>query len=187
MEEVQIGDQIWMGSNLDVATFRNGDPIPNAETDEAWERAGENGEPAWCYYDNDPANGEKYGKLYNWYAVNDARGLAPEGWYIPSDEEWMDLVDYLGGEFEAGDRMKSTSGWNDDGDGTNESGLSGLPGGNRSKNGPFDYIGGDGRWWSSTESITDFAWDRYLGYDFGNVFSGEVNKGEGLSVRCIKE
>lgn len=70
MEEVKVGDQIWMGRNLDVSTFRNGDPIPYAETDEEWEEAGENGEPAWCYYDNDPENGEKYGKLYNWYAVD---------------------------------------------------------------------------------------------------------------------
>lgn len=78
MEEVIIGDQVWMASNLDVDTFRNGDPIPHAKTDEDWELAGANGEPAWCYYGNNPGNSEEFGKLYNWYAVNDPRGLAPE-------------------------------------------------------------------------------------------------------------
>lgn len=74
MEEVKIGDQIWMTRNLNVDKFCNGDPIPETKTNEEWIKAGENGKPAWCYYDNDPANGEKYGKLYNWYAVNDPRG-----------------------------------------------------------------------------------------------------------------
>jgi uncharacterized protein (TIGR02145 family) len=164
MKEVKIGDQIWMSKNLDVDTFRNGDPIPHAETDEAWEEAAENQEPAWCYYDNDPTNGEKYGKLYNWYAVNDPRGLAPEGWYIPSDDEWMTLIDYLGGEIEAGVKMKSTIGWNDDGNGTNESGFSGLPAGDR--NWSFYDIGKCGYWWSSTEEATHSA----LGYLPPTVF-----------------
>ena len=87
-QTITIGTQVWMTKNLDVATFRNGDPIPQAKTDEEWEKAGENQQPAWCYYDNDPANGAKYGKLYNWYAVNDSRGLAPVGYHIPSDAEW---------------------------------------------------------------------------------------------------
>jgi len=86
--EVTIGNQVWMSQNLNVDKFRNGDPIPHAETREEWEKAGENRHPAWCYYDNDSANADKYGKLYNWYAVNDPRGLAPEGWKIPSHEDW---------------------------------------------------------------------------------------------------
>ena len=104
---VQIGTQVWMTKNLDVSTFRNGDPIPEAKTDEEWEKAGENKQPAWCYYNNDPGNGEKYGKLYNWYAVNDSRGLAPVGYHIPSDAEWTILTDFLGGEDAAGNKMKS--------------------------------------------------------------------------------
>ena len=84
--EITIGRQVWMTENLNVDKFRNGDPISHAKTDEEWVKAGENGSPAWSHYDNDPANGEKYGKLYNWYAVNDSRGLAPEGWKIPSDD-----------------------------------------------------------------------------------------------------
>jgi len=185
MEEVKIGDQIWMTRNLNVDKFCNGDPIPEAKTNEEWIKAGENGEPAWCYYDNDPENGEKFGRLYNWYAVNDFRGLAPEGWYIPSDDEWMTLVDYLGGEIEAGEKMKSTSGWNDDGNGTNESGFSGLPAGDR--NGSFYDFGKCGYWWSSTEEASHSAWNRYLDYRDGNVYSFNYDKDGGLSVRCIKD
>jgi uncharacterized protein (TIGR02145 family) len=110
-QTVTIGTQVWTTKNLDVSTFRNGDVIPQASTDEAWEAAGENKQPAWCYYDNDPKNGTKYGKLYNWYAVNDPRGLAPEGYHIPTDAEWTVLTDYLGGERSESKKMKSTSGW----------------------------------------------------------------------------
>jgi uncharacterized protein (TIGR02145 family) len=104
-QTVTIGTQVWMTKNLDVSTFRNGDPIPEAKTDEEWKKAGENKQPAWCYYDNDPANGAKYGKLYNWYAVNDSRGLAPVGYHIPSDAEWTKLEVFLGAD--AGNKMKS--------------------------------------------------------------------------------
>ena len=108
-QTVNIGKQIWMTKNLNVDKFRNGDPIPEAKTDAEWLSAGENEQPAWCYYDNDPANGAKYGKLYNWFAVNDNRGLAPEGYHIPSDEEWITLENYLG--VKASQKMKNTSGW----------------------------------------------------------------------------
>lgn len=109
-KSVKRGTQIWMTENLNVSTFRNGEPIPEAKTVEEWEKAGENKQPAWCYYNNYPKNGAKYGKLYNWYAVIDPRGLAPEGWHVPSNEEWQTLEDYLGDD--AGKKMKSTSGWN---------------------------------------------------------------------------
>ena len=105
-QTVTIGNQTWTTKNLDVATFRNGDAIPQAKTNEEWSAAGENKQPAWCYYDNDVKNGPKYGKLYNWYAVNDARGLAPAGWHIPTDEEWTVLSTFLGGEDGAGIKMK---------------------------------------------------------------------------------
>jgi uncharacterized protein (TIGR02145 family) len=109
---VTIGTQVWMKENLNVSTFRNGDPIPEAKTDEEWKAAGDAKQPAWCYYNNDPKNGTKYGKLYNWYAVNDSRGLAPEGWHVPTDEEWTVLIGYLGGEKDITKKIKSTSGWN---------------------------------------------------------------------------
>ncbi len=127
-QTVTIGTQVWMSKNLDVAKFRNGDPIPEAKTDEEWYKAVKNKQPAWCYYENDPANGAKYGKLYNWYAVNDSRGLAPVGYHIPSDAEWTQLTDYLGGRDVAGGKMKSTTGWKaPNKDASNSSGFSGLP------------------------------------------------------------
>ena len=190
-KEVTIGKQVWMTQNLNVDKFRNGDPIPEAKTDEEWSKAGENGEPAWCYYNNNPDNGDRYGKLYNWYAVNDPRGLAPEGWKIPSDEEWSRLADFLGGESVAGTKMKSTDFWADyggkSGNGTNESGFSGLPGGFRYSTGPFSYIGKNGHWWSSTEYFTNYAWYRNLIYGSGSVLRGANGKGDGFSVRCLRD
>lgn len=185
--QVKIGNQIWMTKNLDVDHFRNGDPIFQAKTAEEWERAGETGSPAWCYYNNDPANGSKYGKLYNWYAVNDPRGLAPVGYHIPSDKEWSLLTDFLGGSKVAGGKMKSTSGWANNGNGSNSSGFTGLAGGYRDNNGTFNAIGEYGNWWSSTEYDPSSAWFRDLGYDDGNVYRYGNYKGGGLSVRCLRD
>jgi len=107
--EVAIGNQVWTSKNLDVSMFRNGEAIPLAKTDAEWESAGENQQPAWCYYENKGENGTTYGKLYNWYAVNDPRGLAPNGYHIPTDAEWTILTDNLGEE--ASTKMKNASGW----------------------------------------------------------------------------
>ena len=190
-KEVTIGKQVWMTQNLNVDKFRNGDPIPEAKTDEEWSKAGENGEPAWCYYNNNPDNGDRYGKLYNWYAVNDPRGLAPEGWKIPSDEEWSRLADFLGGESVAGTKMKSTDFWADyggkSGNGTNESGFSGLPGGLRYHDGSFLNVGKNGNWWSSTEIDSFNAWHRILNYSNGSVNWYYYNKENGFSVRCLRD
>lgn len=109
-QTVAIGTQVWMTKNLDVSTFRNGDSIPQAKSPEEWIKAGSNKQPAWCYYGNDPSNGAKYGKLYNWYAVIDSRGLAPVGYHIPSDAEWSKLESLLGSD--AGTKIKSKNGWN---------------------------------------------------------------------------
>ena len=189
--EVTIGKQVWMIENLNVDKFRNGDAIPQAKTDEEWAKAEVNGEPAWCYYNNNPDNGDRYGKLYNWYAVNDPRGLAPEGWKIPSDEDWSRLTDYLGGESLAGKKMKFTDFWADNdgkvGNGTNESGFSGLPGGYRSNRGPFSSFGASGYWWSSTEKSTDDAWNFPLKNTSDNVKISHTAKESGLSVRCLRD
>jgi uncharacterized protein (TIGR02145 family) len=185
-QTVTIGTQVWMTKNLDVDRFRNGDPIPEAKTTEEWENAGENKQPAWCYYDNDPKNGEKYGKLYNWYAVSDSRGLAPEGWHVPSNDEWTVLTDNLG----SGYKIKDTYGWTSNGNetkSTNSSGFSGLPGGDRSYVGSFDFIGYHGYWWSSTEGNTNNAWSRTLNYRYGFVDGFTNHKGNGFSVRCLRD
>jgi len=183
---VKIGNQIWMTQNLKVAFFRNGDSVPYVKTAEDWEKAGKEQKPAWCYYNNDPANDSKYGKLYNWYAVNDARGLAPAGWHIPSDVEWKQLTDYIGGNEAAGKKLKSASGWELNGNGTNESGFSGLPGGYRYDYGFFNYGGLFAVWWASPVEYTSFAWLYYQAYNFGNAFRYFPNKAFGFSVRCVK-
>lgn len=191
-QTITIGTQVWMTKNLDVATFRNGDTIPQAKTDDEWSDFWLEAQPAWCYYDNDPANGAKYGKLYNWYAVNDPRGLAPVGYHIPSDAEWTRLADFLGGENVAGTKMRSKSGWDSypggSGNGTNTSGFSGLPGGNRDPGGRFDFIEQNGFWWSSTESNKKHAaWSRDLWYIKGSVDRYDVSKDYGFSVRCLRD
>jgi len=185
---VKIGNQEWMTNNLNVSAFRNGDAIPQAKTAEEWKKAGENKQPAWCYYNNDSENGAKYGKLYNWYAVNDARGLAPSGWHIPSDAEWTTLSDNLGGVDEAGHKMKSQAGWTYEGNGSNASGFSGLPGGSRYNYGTFFNVGSyGGIWWSSTEKNTDYAWYRYLVHYTGVVYRNYDYKAYGFSVRCLRD
>ena len=181
---VTIGSQVWTSKNLDVATYCNGDAIPQVHDKGVWASLTSG---AWCYYDNDASKGTKYGKLYNWYAVNDPRGLAPNGYHIPTDAEWTQLSDYLGGDEEAGTKMKSTSGWVENGNGTNSSGFSVLPGGFRNYNGTFNYIGYFGYWWSSTELDTNIAWYRYLGYNYGNVTRNYSYRGFGISVRCLRD
>ncbi len=184
---IKIGSQVWMTDNLNVSTFRNGDIINEAKSEKEWEAASNNKQPAWCYYDNDPKNGAKYGKLYNWYAVNDSRGLAPKGFHIPSNAEWDQLSDYLGVYEKAGTKMKSNSDWNNNGNGTNESGFSGLPGGFCFGYGTFTSIGNRGIWWSSSEAGTNDAWVRELVFCYG--FFEEISHGNGfgLSVRCLRD
>ena len=104
-QDVTIGTQTWAAKNLDVSTYRNGDKIPQVQDKKAWTNLKTG---AWCYYENNTANGTKYGKLYNWYAVNDPRGLAPNGYYIPSHPDWEILKDYLGGELNAGTKLKES-------------------------------------------------------------------------------
>jgi len=111
VKEVKIGTQVWMAENLNVFYFKNGDAIPVVKTAEEWKKAGENKQPSCCYYENNAENGKTYGLLYNWYAVNDARGLAPAGYHMPTNAEWTTLSNYLGGKEVAGTKMKSTSGW----------------------------------------------------------------------------
>ena len=187
-ETIKIGNQEWMAKNLNVCHFRNGESIPEAKSNEEWKKAGASKQPVWCNYDNEISNGKKYGKLYNGYAVNDPRGLAPEGWGIPSDEEWIQLVDYLGGEDVAGTKMKSTSGWSDNGNDTNKSGFSGLRGGYRNFGGNFYNIGyfGSG-WWSSTEGGDDGARSCSLSLNGPEIDRSVLGKGNGFSVRCLKD
>jgi clan AA aspartic protease (TIGR02281 family) len=182
---VKIGSQIWMTENLNVERFRNGDIIPEVKSNEEWLEAGYQGKPAWCYYENNPENGKKYGKLYNWYAISDSRGLIPNGWHISSDDEWTILIDYLGGEDSSESRLKSKYGWQEKRTITNECGFSGLPGGNRSANGPFNFIDTSGYWWSSYKNNKDEGRIHILDC-CGIKRYYYASKAYGFSIRCIK-
>jgi len=192
---ITIGTQRWMKVNLDVVTYRNGDTIPQVNDRLAWENLTTG---AWCYYNNDPANGVIYGKLYNWYAVNDPRGLAPQGFHIPTEAEWTTLGTFLGGDEVAGGKMKTTgiTTWTTPNAGaTNESGFSGLPGGMRndynttppSYTDSFNGVGVYGLWWSASAGSSTNANCRQLISALGRLFIYENNKKRGFSVRCLRD
>ena len=184
---IQIGTQKWMSKNLDVAFYRNGDPIPQVTDPTAWAALTTG---AWCYNNNDSTLGTTYGKLYNWYAVNDTRGLAPQGWHIPSDAEWITFENTLGGSSVAGGKMKEagTLHWtNPNVGGNNNSGWAGLPGGYRNFNGTWQTVGINGLWWSSTDYDTFYASFHYLVYSNANAIRDEGIKMAGYSVRCVRD
>jgi len=197
LESVKIGSQIWASKNLEVSSFSNGENIFQAKTREDWVRAGNEKKAAWCYYEFHSKNGPKYGKLYNWYAVSDYRGLAPKGWHIPTEAEWKKLIQYLGGEKNAATKMQSTNEWQGYSGrsgclGSNSSNFNALPGGSCNIDGIFSDIGIYGGWWSaSTTSSFDRAWmcglngDQNVNVECGPVYSGGSLKQSGLSVRCI--
>ncbi|OFY71685.1 MAG: hypothetical protein A3G23_03815 [Bacteroidetes bacterium RIFCSPLOWO2_12_FULL_37_12] len=194
---VKIGTQTWTINNLNVSKFADGNTIPEAKTKEEWSKACNEKKPIWCYYDFKSSNGEKYGKLYNWYAVIDPHGLAPEGFHIPSMTEFSTLIKFLG--FESALKLKSTSDWDvndvdyeeDDkpGNGDNQSGFNGKPGGYYMGKG-YEIskdIQKVGRWWSSTEEDISRAYYLSLSYMiFFAIEDNSVSKDFGLSIRCIK-
>jgi uncharacterized protein (TIGR02145 family) len=181
----KIGDLTWMAENLNVVTFLNGDTIPEAKTDDAWSTAGEKGKPAWCYYNNKVKNGEKYGRIYNWYAVNDSRGLAPKGWHVSSLGDWGNLEIFLGRD--GGSKLKSLTGWDEAGFGNNSTGFNALPGGSRGDDGAFETIKLCAYFWLSTDKEGVFGWDRTLQFNNEIINSSAPNKWCGFSVRCVKD
>lgn len=184
---VTIGNQIWMAENLKTRKYRNGDPIPNVSDNAGWS-ALKTG--AYCLYNNDAADKSGYGVLYNWYAVNDSRNIAPLGWHIPSDEEWTALTNYLQGSSRAGGKIKETgtSHWSDPNSGAvNSTGFTALPGGYRAKDGVFKNLSFCGTWWATSEYTQSVAWYRYVDYGTGNIYSVSTYKACGLSIRCIKD
>jgi uncharacterized protein (TIGR02145 family) len=215
---IKIGDQWWMAENLRTTRYRNGDAIPTGLSNTQWENTTSG---AYAIYPHGSVVGinseaemvNAYGKLYNWYAVDDNRGLCPEGWHVPTDAEWTVLVDYVvaqgypnsdivGG---AGNALKSRRQVNSplgapwatsehprwDFHSTHHGldifGFSGLPGGNRNSLGYYVSIGGYGTWWSSTEGSTYEAWYRYLLHYLGNVGRYYYGKQSGFSVRCLRD
>jgi len=199
---ITIGTQVWMAENLKTTKYRNGTSIPNVTTgNDAWLTLTSG---AYCNYNNDANNATTYGRLYNWYAVNTGN-LAPTGWHVPTDAEWTTLTTYLtnngfgyqGSGSDIAKSLASTSGWisssiyadspANDQTSNNSSGFTALPGGKREGNGTFYFIGDLGYWWSSTEFSTDYAWYRYLHYDYGYVYRLSDYKGLGFAVRCVRD
>ncbi len=185
---IVIGTQQWMSNNLDVGFYRNGDPIPQVTDPTAWAGLTTG---AWCYLNNQNFNSNLYGKLYNWYAVNDPRGLAPSGWHIPSNAEWTTLETTLGGTLVAGGPLKEagTSYWAAPNTGANNSsGFTGFPGSSRASNGNFNGTNTFGNWWSSSEpGATSTAYGRYLFNNSANLYFITIAKQTGFSVRCIRD
>jgi uncharacterized protein (TIGR02145 family) len=182
---IAIGGRIWTGENLDVDRYRNGDPIPEVRNPEAWARLTTG---AWCWYKNRPENGKIYGKLYNWYAVNDPRGLAPRGWHVATDADWNSLLESLGGEELAGGVLKAARLWKEPQSESGDSGFDLLPAGaRRDSDGDFVLLGEYCRMWSSMESSPGKACGRAVGYFDPIVRRGEAGKRLGFAVRCVRD
>ena len=177
----------WMTKNLDVSSYRNGDAIPKVTDNAAWAALTTG---AYCYYNNDSTlYAATYGKLYNRYAINESRGLAPEGWHIPTDFEWSTLSSCLGGDALAGGPLKEigTTHWNSPNTGaTNLSGFTGLPGGSRNDLGTFGEVGSSGLWWSSSEDSPGFFFFRSIYSIFDDLARSSSVPRLGLSVRCLR-
>lgn len=193
-QTVKIDNQWWMAENLKVTHYRNGDAIPYIPDSTEW---GGLNSGAYCVNDNNSDNIAVYGRLYNWYAVNDSRQLAPLGWHVPTDDEWQTLVDFLGGRWFAGGKMKEagTTHWESQSqnrDVTNESGFSALPGGSRYTTYPYnDFwrysgIGAYAYFWSATEASSAYAYYRFIGSE-ESISRDYSHKRLGLSIRCVRD
>ena len=174
---VRIGDQCWFAENLRTEEYNNGDMIPANLNASEW-KSTSNGALAENIH-------RGYNLLYNGYAVNDARGLCPSLWHVPTDSEWAIVTDFLGST-SAALEMKSTSGWNHKGNGSNSSGFSGLPCGYRDPRGIFSSAGFSGDWWSSS-SLGLKAWGRYMYSTNDLVYRGDFSRSYGFSVRCVRD
>jgi uncharacterized protein (TIGR02145 family) len=184
-----------MAENLNVSHYTNGDSIPQVQDAEQWLSLTTG---AWCYYDNNPDNAQRYGKLYNWHAVNDPRGLAPVGWHVPTEEEWKELETAMGMNSAVGDaqgwfgttqgtQLKSSTGWDEDGNGADSVGFSALPSGFRGLGGGFYMTGRIAAFWSSSDDAWDYAWYRALAANRSAIRRKLSTKMRGFSVRCVKD
>jgi uncharacterized protein (TIGR02145 family) len=185
---VVICSQVWMSKNLDVTVYQNWDPIPQVTDPIKWAALTTG---AWCWYNNDSATyASTYGRLYNWYAVNDPRGLAPQGWHVPSDGEWSTLSTCLGGDFVAGGKLKEagTAHWlspNTNAD--NSSFFGALPCGYRIMSGTFNFLGIIGYFWSTLDANTYLACSRKLTNTSSSLARTYEDKTSAFSIRCIRD
>jgi len=197
-QTVVIGKYEWMAENLKTTTYNNGTKILYVTKDSAWTSLSND---AYCWYNNNENNVKTYGALYNWYAVNTGN-LCPDGWRVPSDEEWKYLEGYVDTQYgvgnpiwnstggqgsDASQRLKATSGWKSGGNGTDSFGFSALPGGERLSRGRFFIVGCNGFWWSSSEYNTSYAWYRSIIYSIDNIIRNGHDKRFGFSIRCLRD
>ena len=198
---IKIGNQWWMAENLKVTHYRNGDKILKETSRNKWSDLSSG---AYCVYDNDESNAAIYGNLYNWYAVKDARNIAPQGWHVATDKEWKQLemvLDMNGSEADdygwrgtnQGSKMAGNASLWENGELKDdaefgESGLSALSGGYRDcSNGYYRDMGFSALFWSFTEFNNDYAWIRYLNYTFSDISRNHNDKRYGFSVRCVRD
>ena len=197
---IRIGDQVWMAENLKVTHYRNGDAIPTGHSNSEWENLSTG---AYAVYNGNESNADTYGYLYNWFAVDDSRNIAPEGWHVPTDDEWKELEMHLGmsqseaddigyrgtnkGSKLAGNADLWNSGTLENNSEFGSSGFTALPGGCRYDDGSYYGMGSSGLFWSSTVFSSLVAWGRNLGYNLSDVYRLNYNKQGGFSVRCIRD
>ncbi|MGA2298820.1 MAG: FISUMP domain-containing protein [FCB group bacterium] len=186
-DSIRIGTQFWKTKNLDVDHYSNGDSIPEVKDSVQWTKLTTG---AWCYYNNNTAIGAVYGKLYNWYAVNDKRGLLPPGWHIPANSDWNTLGTNLGGFGTAGGKLKEadTIHWHYPNTGaTNKTGFYALPGGYRMYDGSFNNLGYDAWWWSAKDTDAVDAWSIYVNNMYTEMLLYYSNKHNAFSVRLVSD
>ena len=185
---VTIGSQCWMAENLKTSKFRDGSAIPEVTDVAQWKNQLT---PAFCFYDNDNSNDATYGKLYNWFAIEDGRGICPQGWHVPSDGEFAVLTNYLGAADDvAAGRLKEEGTTHWDAPNTlasNSSGFTGLPGGMRFQEGQFDHMGKNGLFWSSRRESESLAFYLTLTYNSAASYRTYIYKRSGFSCRCVKD
>jgi uncharacterized protein (TIGR02145 family) len=205
-QTVVIGNQEWMTENLKVSHYSNGDPLLTDQTHTQWQSSTQG---IWAFYDNDPANKEIYGKLYNFYATVDERGLCPSGWHVPSDSDWQELIEYIdpstwGNNNNAGTKLKSCRQvnsplggvcqttihprWDAHGNryGTNEYGFNALPSGAYTPGAAFVHKGSRAYYWTTTDAVQNQAWARIFIFSNKGVSRGQYHNFVGHSVRCIR-
>ncbi|MCK9203556.1 MAG: fibrobacter succinogenes major paralogous domain-containing protein [Bacteroidales bacterium] len=184
---ITIGKQVWLTENLRVTHFQNGEAIPEAKNKTEWKNLKS---ASRCNLDNDPSMAAVYGSLYNWYAVDDKRNICPKGWHVPSENEWSELTNFLGGEAIAGGKMKNQGhdrwAWPNSG-ATNESGFNAIPNGYRSNLGTFYPLDTYTFFWTSTGYSGDCALSKFLQNDYDGVTTIENDHAFGFSVRCIRD
>ncbi len=183
---VTIGTQIWFQENLRTSHYNDGISIPLVTDNTEWKNLSS---PGYCWYDNnDERYKSTYGALYNWYTVNTGK-LCPSGWHVPTNGEWIILTNYLGGESVAGDKLKEagTAYWGDTNTGTNETGFTAFPGGNRNEEGTYMNIGLNAQWWSTSTILPSSSYSAILYNNAGNLSRAGAMNVTGLSVRCIKD